>query len=154
MSREAQDRAMNHANKLGAGAKKRKQLHSKKDKAAVVMREFYNGTLHSSDGKIVTNVAQAKAIAMSESGQARKSMTNIPMKHRLIMFLKSKGHIENQEAVTDINEEDMVPVELLDLGDPEKDGFKSSTGKKTNKKKKNPRTGAPDPDTNLFGADA
>jgi|WetSurMetagenome_2_1015567.scaffolds.fasta_scaffold03660_2 hypothetical protein len=57
-----------HSNKLGAGAKKRKGL-SPKDKFDAVMHEFGRGTLHSSDGKIVTNREQAIAIAYSESGE-------------------------------------------------------------------------------------
>jgi hypothetical protein len=63
--------AMDHSNKLGAGADKRKGL-SPDDKFAAVMREFHRGTLHSSDGKIVTDPAQAKAIAASESGKTKK----------------------------------------------------------------------------------
>ena len=46
----------------------------KQRKAATVMREYAKGQLHSgsSSGPKVTNPAQAKAIAMSESGQAKK----------------------------------------------------------------------------------
>ena len=58
--------AMRHANKLGAGAKKRKKLHGK-EKMAVVMHEFKHGTLHSGSGKIVKSRKQAIAIAISES---------------------------------------------------------------------------------------
>jgi hypothetical protein len=36
------------------------------------MKEFSKGTLKSSSGKKVTDPAQAKAIAMSESGQSKK----------------------------------------------------------------------------------
>ena len=63
--------AMEHSNKLGAGAKKRKHLKGKK-KIAVVMAEFHRGTLHSGSGTIVHSPEQAKAIAMSESGMSRK----------------------------------------------------------------------------------
>jgi len=38
------------------------------NKFATVMREFHNGTLRSGSGAIVTDVAQAKAIAASEAG--------------------------------------------------------------------------------------
>lgn len=43
-------------------------------KAAKVMREFHRGSLHSGSkrGPVVRSAAQAKAIAMSESGQSRK----------------------------------------------------------------------------------
>ena len=41
-------------------------------KAAKVMREFHAGTLRSGSGHKVTSVRQAKAIAMSESGQSRR----------------------------------------------------------------------------------
>ena len=68
-SKADQDRAMEHPDKLGEGAKKRKKLKDPKDKFATVMREFYAGTLHDSSGKIVTNVEQAKAIAQSEQNR-------------------------------------------------------------------------------------
>ena len=53
---------------------KPKTKAGKQKKAAKVMREFHAGTLHSGSptGPVVTNPAQAKAIALSESGQARK----------------------------------------------------------------------------------
>lgn len=41
-------------------------------KISKVMREFRAGTLKSSSGQKVTNVAQARAIALSEAGVARK----------------------------------------------------------------------------------
>lgn len=46
----------------------------KRAKAGKVMREFSKGELHSGSkhGPIVTDPAQAKAIAMSESGQSRQ----------------------------------------------------------------------------------
>jgi hypothetical protein len=46
----------------------------KQRKAGSVMREFKAGKLHSGSksGPVVDNPAQAKAIAMSESGQSRK----------------------------------------------------------------------------------
>ena len=62
-----QKEAINHPNKLGMGAKKRKKLKGKK-KFEVVMSEFANGTLHDSSGNIVTDKKQALAIAYSESG--------------------------------------------------------------------------------------
>jgi hypothetical protein len=62
---------MRHSNRPGAGARKRRQLKSKKDKVHVVMSEFKRGTLHSGSGGIVTNPKQAVAIATSESGQRR-----------------------------------------------------------------------------------
>jgi hypothetical protein len=64
-------KAMIHPNKLGAGAKKRKHLKGQ-TKVSAVMREFYRGTLHSGSGEIVTDVNQAKAIAMSEAGLSKK----------------------------------------------------------------------------------
>lgn len=62
--------AMDHPDKLGAGAAKRKKL-PKKEKVGVVMSEFKRGTLNSGSGAKVTNPKQALAIAMSESGQSR-----------------------------------------------------------------------------------
>lgn len=70
-SKESIKKAMKHPDKLGADAKKRKKLHGK-GKVETVMREFARKTLHSSSGQKVTNPAQAKAIAMSESGLSRK----------------------------------------------------------------------------------
>lgn len=62
--------AMEHSNKLGEGAKKRKKLGSK-NKVHVVMKEFQKGTLHSGSGGIVKNRAQAIAIALSEARRAK-----------------------------------------------------------------------------------
>jgi hypothetical protein len=59
---------MQHKHELGAGAKKRKKIKSRKNKFDTVMAEFARGTLHSSDGEIVTSKEQALAIAYSESG--------------------------------------------------------------------------------------
>ena len=42
------------------------------DKIAKVMREFKAGTLRTASGEVVTSEKQAMAIAMSESGKARK----------------------------------------------------------------------------------
>ncbi len=44
----------------------------KKRKVHTVMSEFKRGTLRSGSGRKVTKRSQAIAIAMSESGQARK----------------------------------------------------------------------------------
>lgn len=41
-------------------------------KISKVMREFRAGTLKSSSGQKVTSIAQARAIALSEAGIARK----------------------------------------------------------------------------------
>ena len=51
-----------------------KHKHRGKKKVEKVMREFHEGTLHSGskEGPVVTNPAQAKAIAMSEAGMAKK----------------------------------------------------------------------------------
>lgn len=67
---------MQHADKLGAGAKKRKKLPAK-EKVHVVMKEFKRGTLHSGSGQKVTNPKQAIAIGLSE---ARKAGAKIPKK--------------------------------------------------------------------------
>ena len=61
-----------HADKPGAGAKKRKKIKSKKNKVRVVMGEFKRGTLRSGSGKKVKNRKQAVAIAMSEAGISKK----------------------------------------------------------------------------------
>ena len=66
-----QKAALQHSNKLGAGAKKRKQLHGQ-DKVEVVMAEFKKGTLHSGSGDIVKNRKQAISIALSEAGLSKR----------------------------------------------------------------------------------
>ena len=68
---EAEKRAMQHPDKLGAGAKARRHLKGQ-SKVHVVMREYARGTLHSSSGAKVTSRKQAIAIAMSEAGLSRK----------------------------------------------------------------------------------
>lgn len=68
--------AMQHTDKLGAGAAKRKSLPAK-DKVHVVMKEFGRGTLHSGSGAKVKDRKQAIAIGLSE---ARKAGAKIPKK--------------------------------------------------------------------------
>lgn len=70
-SKKSVEVATKHPNKLGAGASERKKLKKPEDKVAAVMKEFKNGTLHSGSGEIVTDVKQAKAIAMSEAGLSK-----------------------------------------------------------------------------------
>ena len=64
----SQKAAMQHPNKLGAGAAKRKTLPAAK-KIPVVMKEFGRGLLHSGSGAIVKNPKQALAIGYSEAGE-------------------------------------------------------------------------------------
>lgn len=61
---------LKHPDKLGAGARKREALPSKL-RGTAVMKEFAKGTLHSGSGEKVTNPAQAKAIAVSESKEKK-----------------------------------------------------------------------------------
>ncbi len=68
--KEAIKQVMKHPDKLGEGAKKRKNLDSK-DKVQAVMHEFGRGTLHSGSGDKVKNKKQAIAIGLSE-GRKRK----------------------------------------------------------------------------------
>lgn len=72
------EKAMEHKDVLGAGAKKRKKLPAK-DKIEVVMKEFKRGTLNSGSGHKVTNPKQAIAIGLSE---ARKAGASIPKKKK------------------------------------------------------------------------
>lgn len=77
MSKESRKKeAMEHSDKLGSGAKKRKSLPAK-EKIGVVMDEFKHGTLHSGSGAIVKNPKQAIAIGLSE---ARKAGAKLPKK--------------------------------------------------------------------------
>jgi len=61
------EKYLKHENVLGAGARRRREIHNPADKIAVVMKEFKRGTLHSGSGKIVKNRRQAIAIALSEA---------------------------------------------------------------------------------------
>lgn len=63
--------ALNHPDKLGAGAKKRKKLHGQ-EKVHAVMSEYKHGTLHSGSGAKVKSRKQAIAISMHEAGLSRK----------------------------------------------------------------------------------
>lgn len=74
--RNAVQKALQHPNKIGAGAKKRRKL-GPKNKIRTVMKEYKRKTLHSGSGAIVTNPKQAVAIALSE---ARKKGAKIPKK--------------------------------------------------------------------------
>ena len=79
---QAQNKALIHPNKLGAGASKRKAL-SGKEKIPVVMKEFKRGTLHSGSGAVVKSRKQAMAIALSEAGMSNKIGGNIIHRVRL-----------------------------------------------------------------------
>ena len=59
-------------------------IEKKREAASEEMREFSRGELHSGskEGPIVTKPAQAKAIAMSVSGQSRKDRTKKRSKRR------------------------------------------------------------------------
>ena len=65
-------KAMRHADKLGAGAKKRKKLKNPEDKIHVVMKEFDRGTLYSGSGQKVENPKQALAIGYSEARKRKR----------------------------------------------------------------------------------
>lgn len=66
-------KAMQHPNKLGAGAAKRRSSGlNQAEKLGTVMGEFKRGTLHSGSGEIVKSRKQAQAIAASESGMQKK----------------------------------------------------------------------------------
>jgi len=73
MSKDSVKKAMQHTNKLGAGASKRKHLDPK-NKVEVVMKEYKRGTLHSGSGDIVTNPKQAVAIGLSESRKLKNKV--------------------------------------------------------------------------------
>lgn len=66
-------KAMQHADTPHAGAVARAHLSPKND-AEAIMREYNRGTLYSGSGHKVHDPQQAKAIAMSESGQSKYSM--------------------------------------------------------------------------------
>lgn len=60
-------KAINHPDKLGEGAKKRRLLKTKEEVWSAVMNEYKRGTLYSGNGKKVISKDQAKAIAISET---------------------------------------------------------------------------------------
>lgn len=64
-------KALQHPDKLGEGAKKRKSLKAP-EKVAAVMSEFKRGTLHSGSGEKVSSKKQAVAIALSEARRGKK----------------------------------------------------------------------------------
>lgn len=63
--------AMRHADRPGAGARKRRKLSSKKDKVHAVMAEYKRGTLRSGSGGKVRSRKQAIAIALKEAGLSK-----------------------------------------------------------------------------------
>jgi hypothetical protein len=71
MTRESRiNAAMQHPDRLGAGAAKRRHLKPS-ERGTAVMKEFARGTLRSGGGSHVTSAAQARAIASSESKKRR-----------------------------------------------------------------------------------
>lgn len=71
-SKDPVEKAMQHPDVPGAGAKARANL-GKANTAKAVMKEFNKGTLRAGgSGKVVTNPAQAKAIARSESEKKKR----------------------------------------------------------------------------------
>ena len=67
---KALQKALKHSNKLGEGAKARKELPPS-EKVQAVMHEFKHKTLHSGSGQIVKKRTQAVAIALSEAGMSK-----------------------------------------------------------------------------------
>jgi len=92
-----QKSAMEHKNVLGDGAKKRKYAGlTAKEKFNVVMKEYYRGTLHSSNGKIVKKKSQAESIAYSEARHIdpKYGKKNKITQHSKVSTIKNKKKIE------------------------------------------------------------
>jgi len=60
-------KTMQHPDKLGAGAEKRRKLKTKKQVMEAVLAEFKRGTLYAGSGEKVKDPKQALAIALSEA---------------------------------------------------------------------------------------
>jgi hypothetical protein len=72
-----QKEAMDHPDELGAGAAKRRKLPPQK-RFPVVIAEYLRGTLNSGSGHKVKSLAQARAIARSESKTVAKDNKELP----------------------------------------------------------------------------
>lgn len=59
--------ALQHKDELGEGAKRRRQLKTRKEIMEAVLLEFRRGTLRAGSGEHVTDRKQALAIALSEA---------------------------------------------------------------------------------------
>ena len=84
------EKAMDHPDKLGAGADKREHL-SPEHKREAVMGEFDKGTLHSGSGDKVTNPKQAVAIAYSESEKKKSSPEDREKVYKKHPYLRPKS---------------------------------------------------------------
>jgi hypothetical protein len=113
--------AMKHADKPGAGAKKRKKLKGK-DKVEVVMKEFKRGTLHSGSGKKVTDRKQAIAIAMSEAGpmyapKIGSTKTNLQIVSYPMDKIKvGQKFIAKRDGDRLINKDDKIEITKIEKG--------------------------------------
>lgn len=71
MRNKAVSKALQHPNKLGAGAKARKNLN-KSDNSNAIIAEYKRGTLHSGSGGVVKSKKQAIAIIVSTNKGRKK----------------------------------------------------------------------------------
>lgn len=69
----------------------------KQRKIARVMREFKSGKLKSSSGEVVKSPKQALAIALSESGMARKPKEDMSDEYYMGFFKEMAGEEEEEE---------------------------------------------------------
>jgi hypothetical protein len=84
---------------------------SGQDKVAQVMREFKEGKLKSSSGKLVTDRNQAIAIAMHEAGLSNKSLEKAEIKNKLRLY---KAELERM-IQKDMTNDKAIKAEIIKL---------------------------------------
>lgn len=119
------------------------------DKVHKVMKEFKEGKLETSYGKIVTDINQAKAIAMSESGLSKNMIHDIAIEYDIMEKARPTKYIKRvpkpsgkgyyyfytREQVKDFQEKGIVPKEEKggNFWDKVKSFFGNNAEEKVNK---------------------
>lgn len=80
---------------------KKRVIKSGDNKVERVMREFKEGKLKTSSGKLVTDHAQALAIALSEAGLSNKSLKKAEIRNKLKVCKSQLQNILRKEIMDD-----------------------------------------------------